>query len=165
MSNDPVRHINLSDDSGRVYCHKGGAISELDGLHLAGMCWSCPYFAGLAKGYGVECTYEDQNVGPNIDEVSFSNPDDALASAPEKPANLDSIASDDGLESRDLRLKTAADEDAIDATDNETTPPTEGQAQQGEPIPPVTQVQASMVADNNAIIQAALRELDKVMNN
>lgn len=160
-----VRHINLTNDQGKIYCHKGSAISELDGLHLAGMCWACPYLAGLKQGYGVECLYDDPNVGPNIDEVTFSNPEDAMQAAPERPGNLDSIASDDGIESRDLRMKLASEDgidgDGMDQTDNLTTPPTREQAQQGEPIPPVM---ASMTADHNAIVKAALKELDRVMN-
>jgi len=108
-----VNHINLIDDSGQVYCHLGGDIDVLDGEHVAKSCWICPYWVGLAGGYGVECSYKDENLGRQVSEMTYRNAEDARDHAPEPPEDPNSIASKDGIKMMDLRKKHMTDQEVM----------------------------------------------------
>lgn len=100
-----VRHVNISDTEGKVYCYKQYAVVELDGPHLSEQCWVCPFWAGLAGGYGVECMYEDDKVMNGVELVKFRNPEDAKDHAPKKASNLDGAASKFGVKANDARAE------------------------------------------------------------
>lgn len=116
-----VHHINLTDDNNNVYCHAHHQIMPLDGQHVAEYCWNCPLLAGFPrKGTAVDCLYVDSNVGDEVAEAEYSDPNQALAAAPETPDNLAEIASDPGMQSLDTRQATMLhDEDQTDAEDSQ----------------------------------------------
>ncbi len=118
-----VKHINMTEPvSETVYCHYQGDIVKFDGVHVANICWGCPFWAGLAGGFGVECIYDDANA--TQPEVVYTKPATAKAEAPERVEDADSIASTDGIAARDARVKLSpAVEDATTPVEEET--PTE----------------------------------------
>lgn len=113
MAKNTVRHINLVDDSGQVYCHFMAEIVPLEGPHVATVCWKCPYWTGLAGGYGVECTYQDENLGKGVQEMTYRNAEDSRDHAPKKAGNPDSISDKDALKARDLREKVQSNPDQV----------------------------------------------------
>lgn len=54
-----VKHVNLADQEGRVYCCLRNRVVKLDEEQKAGFCRSCIMYSGDAKGQGVECLWED----------------------------------------------------------------------------------------------------------
>lgn len=54
-----VKHINLSDPDGRIYCCLRNKIVKLDEVQKEQFCQSCRMYAGNAGGRGVECAWED----------------------------------------------------------------------------------------------------------
>ena len=132
-----ARHINMTDPATeQVYCHFQGDVAKFDGVHVATVCWGCPFWAGLAGGFGVECVYDDANA--TQPEVTYTKPATAMAEAPEAVEDADSIASTDGIAARDERVKlTPATEDAEAPT--EEVPAEEAPAAapaKKNPVPP-----------------------------
>lgn len=111
MASSTVNHVNLIDESGQVYCHYQGDIDTFDGEHIAQVCWKCPYWMGLAGGYGVECDYKDENLGKGVEKMTYRNAEDARDHAPEATKNYDSIASKDGIKLNQLRAKNSSDQE------------------------------------------------------
>ncbi len=102
-----LHHINLTDANGNVYCHAHHEIMPLDGQHISEYCWNCPLLAGFpGQGTGVDCLYIDTNVGDEITEAQYADPNQAIASAPQTPDNLAEIATDPGMQSLDARQAT-----------------------------------------------------------
>lgn len=54
-----VRHINLSDPDGQVYCCLRNRVVKLDDEQKQAFCSGCRMYAGEASGKGVECVWED----------------------------------------------------------------------------------------------------------
>lgn len=104
MGTNFVRHVNLTDEADSIYCYAKGDITPFDGPFVASNCWSCPLLCGLAGGYGVECCYQDDNVGKNLDEVTFRNSEDARDNAPETK-DVKRVASPDGKKCAEMREK------------------------------------------------------------
>jgi hypothetical protein len=153
-----IRHINLTDDEGQVYCHQKHAIIPIDGEHIAKSCWGCSYWSGMAKGWGVECTYEDGNIVKGVDEVSFSQPSDALSAAPPISKAMDEIASPVGIAARDARMMLSGDTDLGDAI----------VAQPDDSMVSALMQKAitasHLKSDTDAVVKAALEELDQIIN-
>ncbi len=61
-------HINIIDNSGRIYCHRLAKITKMNPYHYETHCKMCPYFVDTAGGKGVECQYDD---GTNVDFMIF----------------------------------------------------------------------------------------------
>lgn len=113
MATSTSNHVNLLDDSGQVYCHYEGDIVTLDGEHIAQVCWKCPYWVGLAGGYGVECEYKDGNLGKGVEKMTYRNAEDARDHAPEATKSYDSIASKDGIKLNQLRERHSTDQEEV----------------------------------------------------
>lgn len=151
-----VRHVNLTDEDGQVYCHQEGGLVVYDGEHIHKSCWSCPYWSGVAKGYGVECSYEDVNVPAGIDEVSMSKPEDALAAAPPIPKSSVDIASPIGIAARDARVVLAGQLDEDTIIDMEASVIKSLMQSKPEAL--------TLKSEADAVVQAALSELDAILN-
>lgn len=54
-----IRHINIADESNRVYCCLRNKVVKLDEEQKNGFCGKCRMYAGDAGGQGVECVWED----------------------------------------------------------------------------------------------------------
>ena len=54
-----IKHINIADESGQVYCCLRNKVVKLDKEQKKGFCGSCRMYAGDAGGQGVECVWED----------------------------------------------------------------------------------------------------------
>ncbi|WP_284644157.1 hypothetical protein [Paenibacillus silviterrae] len=54
-----IRHVNLADQQGRVYCCLRNRVVDLDDAQKERFCSSCIMYAGDAQGLGVECEWED----------------------------------------------------------------------------------------------------------
>lgn len=130
MAEDVV-HINLTDPNEQVYCHLLGEVSTFDGPFVSKTCWTCPYWTGLARGYGVECTYDDPNASSN--PVKYSKATAAKAEAPEPPEDPETISSQAGvaaLRSRE-QLPTSGEETEEEVSDEEI--PTGEESSDAEP--------------------------------
>lgn len=138
---EDTRHLNLTDPATEtVYCHYQGDVVKFDGVHVAKVCWNCPYWGGLAEGYGVECVYDDPNA--TAPEVKYTKPNAAKAEAPQKPAEgeEDSVASAAGIAARDARAQLAPakpeqEVPAEDAGKGAEQPPAEEGAAAAAPAP------------------------------
>src|SRR3990167_1814496 len=105
---EDVRHINLTNPADETaFCFYQGDVVKFDGVHVAKVCWNCPFWGGLADGYGVECVYDDP--GATAPEVKYTKPNAAMAEAPERFAEgeEDSVASAAGIAARDARAQLA----------------------------------------------------------
>lgn len=54
-----IHHINLKDESGRIYCCLRNKVVKFDEKQRHDFCGGCSMFAGEAGGLGVECVWED----------------------------------------------------------------------------------------------------------
>jgi hypothetical protein len=54
-----TRHVNYTDQSGRVYCHRLTDIVKLNAKHFERECFNCPFFKDTAGSLGVECEFDD----------------------------------------------------------------------------------------------------------
>ncbi len=117
---EDTRHLNLTDPATEtVFCFYQGDVVKFDGVHVAKVCWNCPFWGGLAEGYGVECVYDDPNAREQT--VKYTKPNAAKAEAPERFAEgeEDSVASAAGIAARDARaqLAPAQPEEEVPAED------------------------------------------------
>lgn len=155
---EDVRHINKTDPATeQVFCFYRGAVAKFDGEHVANVCWQCPYWGGLAGGYGVECVYDDPSA--TAVAVTYTKPSAAAAEAPEVPEDKDSVASQAGIAARDARIEMSppAAEGEIPAVEpapatdeaaaEESTPlaAPEAAPKKKKPVPPQFQRKANAV--------------------
>lgn len=61
----PVKHINVPDKSGQVYCCLRNRIVRLDDEQWRRFCDGCGMYAGRAGGQGVACVWEDARLLPD----------------------------------------------------------------------------------------------------
>jgi hypothetical protein len=54
-----VKHVNLADQEGRVYCCLRNRVVKLDDEQKERFCKGCIMYSGDAQGLGVECVWED----------------------------------------------------------------------------------------------------------
>ena len=54
-----IRHINLADKEGKIYCCLRNKVVLLDEEQRSRFCAGCRMYAGNAGGLGVECLWQD----------------------------------------------------------------------------------------------------------
>jgi len=60
-----IRHVNVQDSQGRIYCCLRNRIVTLDERQRSGFCRACPMYAGDAGGRGAECVWDDWRAVPD----------------------------------------------------------------------------------------------------
>jgi len=138
---EDVNHINLVDANEQVYCHFTGQVDVFDGVHVAKLCWNCPFWGGLTpEGNGVSCVYDDP--AATAASVKYTKPSAALAEAPERPEDLTTVSSQAGLAAFQARqaMVPAQPEGEAAVPEKEVSPeqaaPEETEEAPAETIPP-----------------------------
>ncbi|MEI7026915.1 hypothetical protein [Paenibacillus sp. y28] len=54
-----VRHINLANSDGQIYCCLRNRVVKLDDAQMTTFCHGCKMFDGTAQGKGVVCCWND----------------------------------------------------------------------------------------------------------
>lgn len=140
---EDVVHKNLTDPNEQVYCHLNSSIVSFDGPFVAQTCWMCPFFVGLAGGFGVECCYDDANATTN--PMIFNKPSAAQAEAPDAGDDPTAIASQAGIASAAARVQAMPQESDVPAQDEDVADGGADDATEGDanaPTPPGNEAKA-----------------------
>ncbi len=115
-----TRHMNITDNSGRVYCHRKADLVKADAKHMDNWCSQCPYYAGTIVGSGVECDYDD---GSNKDTVYFEDAVESERYNLQQQVKMGAITQEEaddrmkGYDEKQTEVMTPAEEAATDKID------------------------------------------------
>ncbi|WP_281889712.1 hypothetical protein [Paenibacillus sp. YYML68] len=92
-----IKHINLKDEKGNVYCCLRNKVVCLDEQQIQQFCSGCGMLEGFAGGLGVECVWNDArpvldpHIADNADEEWLSNQIKHMSPGAHAAAGLSSL--------------------------------------------------------------------------